>query len=99
MVVSTTKNWETLRSYFDSLNISTEKCIRSYRQLLWNFLSACSTVTSSWEQKMCNCKAKLSWYQFFVASPVAQDQRSYSICVLSHELSVLSSYWHRHHCS
>jgi len=34
---------------------------------------------------MCNCKAKLSWYKFFVAPPVAQDQRSYSICVLSHE--------------
>jgi len=29
MVPRTTKNWQTLRSYFDSLNISIEKCIRS----------------------------------------------------------------------
>ena len=34
---------------------------------------------------MCNCMAKLSWYQIFVAPPVAQEQRSYLICVLSHE--------------
>jgi len=34
------------------------------------------------ETKMCNCKAKLSC---FVAPPVAQDQRSYSVFVLSHE--------------
>jgi len=33
-----------------------------------------------------NRKAKLIWYQFFSAPPVAQDQRSYSICVLSHEV-------------
>jgi len=31
MVPRTTKNWQTLRSYFDSLNISSEECIRSYR--------------------------------------------------------------------
>jgi len=37
--------------------------------------------------------ARQSWadIKIFVAPPVAQDQRSYSICVLSHELSVLSS--------
>jgi len=29
MVSRTMKNWQTLRSYFNSLNVSTEKCIRS----------------------------------------------------------------------
>jgi len=29
MIPRTTKNWQTLHSYFDSLNISTEKCSRS----------------------------------------------------------------------
>jgi len=48
---------------------------------------------------MYNCQAKLSSYQYFVAPPVAQDHRSNFICVLSYELSVLSSCWHRHHCS
>jgi len=30
------------------------------------FLSAYSIVTSWWKQKMCNCQAKMSWYQFFL---------------------------------
>jgi len=38
MLPRTTKNWQTLRPYFDSLNIWAEKCIRSYRKLLRNFL-------------------------------------------------------------
>jgi len=38
MLPRTTKIWLTLRSYVDSLNISTEKCIKSYRKLLRNFL-------------------------------------------------------------
>jgi len=37
-VPPTTKKWQTLRSYFDTLNTSTEKCIRSYRKLLRSFL-------------------------------------------------------------
>jgi len=32
MVPHTTKNWQKLRSYLDSLNISTEKCMRSYKK-------------------------------------------------------------------
>jgi len=81
----TRKHRETLRSYFDSLIISTEQYIRSYGKLLRNFLSACSVVASWWKQKIFICMAKLSWYQFFAAPPIAQDQRSYSICVLSQE--------------
>jgi len=66
MVPRTAESRQTLPSYFNGLNISTEKCIRSYRQLLRNFLSACSNVTPWWKQKMRNCKAMLSWYQFFL---------------------------------
>jgi len=45
MVLGTTKSWHTMRSCCGSLNISTEKCITSYWQLIRNFLSACSIVT------------------------------------------------------
>jgi len=48
----------------------------------------CATASQSWADINC-----------FVFVAFAQDQRSYSICVLGHELSVLSSCWHRHHCS
>jgi len=51
------------------------------------------------ETKDVQLQDKAELISIFVAPPVAQDQRSYSICVLSHELSVSSSYWHRHHCS
>jgi len=47
MVLRTTKNWDTLCSYFDSLNISIEKYIESYWKLLRNFLSA-SSIVMSW---------------------------------------------------
>jgi len=47
MVPRTTKNCLKLRSYFNSLNISTEKWFRSYGKPLRNFLSACPIVTSA----------------------------------------------------
>jgi len=39
-------NEKSTDSYFDSLNISTEKCIRSYGKPLRNLLSVCSIVAS-----------------------------------------------------
>jgi len=51
------------------------------------------------EIKDVQLQGKAELISIFVAPPVAQDQRSYSISVLSHVLFVLSSYWYRHHCS
>jgi len=93
MLLSTTKKWQTLRSCLDSLNISTEKYTRNYQKPQRNFLSACSIDMSSWKKKMCNCTASIycksaqacaEMTKIFVAIPVAQAQRSYSMLVLSH---------------
>jgi len=59
MVLRTTKKRQTLRSYLDSLNISTKKYMRNYGKPQRNFLSACSVVTSPWKQKMCSCRANM----------------------------------------
>jgi len=51
------------------------------------------------ETKDAQLQGNAELISIFFAPPVAQDQRCYSIYVMSHELSVLSSCWHRHHCS